>query len=186
MPGRRAVLAGIASAPALALSAAAPLPAIKAGLAALPAGPGLLASYITTPGGGDFDLTNANAAYTYDNALAGLALLAGGDAAGAARIADAFVIAQAHDPDHADGRLRNAYRAGAMVRPAALPGWWDEVRNRWLEDPYQVGSEAGPMAWAMLLWTALAARRLNAARYREAAEQAAEWIIRNLHAARGF
>lgn len=163
-----------------------PTHALRAHLAALPAGPALLQSYITRPGAGGFDLTNGNAAYTYDNALAGLALLAGGDAAGAARIADAFAIAQAHDPDFTDGRLRNAYRAGTMAQPAALPGWWDEARNRWLQDPYQVGSEAGPIAWAMLLWTALAARRVNAARYREAAEQAAEWIIRNLYAARGF
>lgn len=187
MISRRVVLTGMARMPAIA--AASPVTAIHAigaRLAAIPAGPALLASYITMAGGSDFDLTNGNTAYTYDNAVAGLALLASGDKAGAARIGDAFAIAQAHDPDITDGRLRNAYRAGSMVQPAALPGWWGKAQNRWLEDPYQVGSESGPIAWAMLLWAALAAKCVNAARYRAAANRAGDWIVRNLHAPNGF
>jgi len=34
--------------------------------------------------------------------------------------------------------------------PAKLPGWWDNTQNKWLEDRYQVGSDSGNMAWAML------------------------------------
>ena len=37
-----------------------------------------------------------------------------------------------------------------------LSGWWDDKQNRWVEDPYQVGSDTGNMAWAMLALLALA------------------------------
>jgi hypothetical protein len=131
--------------------------AIRTQMAALGDGPLLLNSYLveTGPGAGDFDLTQANAAYVYDNALAGLALLAAGHRAEAARIGQALAIAQAHDRFYHDGRLRNAYQAGPMAIPAKLPGFWDAHTNSWAEDPYQVGSETGPVAWAMLLWSAL-------------------------------
>jgi len=131
--------------------------AIRAAMAVMPAGPVLLNSFVVDdgPGRADFDLTQANAAYVYDNALAGLALLAAGDRDDAARIGEALAMAQAHDRFWKDGRLRNAYQAGAMVAPARLPGWWDKSANAWREDPYQVGSQTGPVAWAMLLWAAL-------------------------------
>ncbi len=191
---RRLLLAGALAAPVI--GAAAPLPwlhlatntigAIKAHLAALPSGPALLASYIVSPDDGDFGKVNAGAAYVYDNALAGLALLAAGDHAAAARIADALVIAQGHDPDYADGRLRNAYRAGPVLPPVALPGWWDKRQNQWAQDSYQIGGEAGPMAWAMLLWTELARKGVNALPYDKAARRAGDWIITNLSAPSGF
>ncbi|HQU01411.1 MAG TPA: hypothetical protein PLI12_03070, partial [Acetobacteraceae bacterium] len=119
---------------------------LRAALADIPPGPAFLNSYVVLPGSADFDRTNENAAYSYDNALAGLALLAAGHPAEAARIADGFVIAQTHDRFWHDGRLRNAYRAGAVSAGGiiALPGWWDAAQNEWLEDPYQVGSESGP------------------------------------------
>src|SRR5580698_8154425 len=134
--------------------------AIRFQMAILPAGPALLNSYIveTGPDRGDFDITQANAAYVYDNALAGLLLLAAGHKDEARRIGQALAIAQAHDRFFKDGRLRNAYQAGAMTMPAKLPGWWDAKAGRWNEDPYQVGSETGPVAWAMLLWAALGMR----------------------------
>ena len=56
---------------------------------------------------------------------------------------------------YSDGRLRNAYQAGAMATPAKLPGWWETTAGHWVEDPYQAGSQTGPIAWAMLLWAAL-------------------------------
>jgi len=129
--------------------------AILAQMNLLPAGPVLLNSYLVEGGGGDFDLTQANAAYVYDNALAGLLLLAAGHKAQAQRIGDALAIAQAHDRKFTDGRLRNAYQAGAMAQPAKLAGFWNTKAERWDEDPYQVGSDTGPIAWAMLLWAAL-------------------------------
>jgi hypothetical protein len=190
---RRLLLTGALAAPvvgAAALSwprlADAAIGAIKTRLAAIPAGPALLASYVVAPDGSDFGKVNADAAYVYDNALAGLALLAAGEPGDAARIAEALLIAQGHDPNYTDGRLRNAYRAGAVALPVALPGWWDKRQDRWVQDPYQVGSEAGPMAWAMLLWTALAGKGVNAASYNQAARRAGNWINANLRAPQGF
>jgi hypothetical protein len=147
---------------------------------ALPPGPVLLNSYVvqTGAGAGDFDLTQANAAYVYDNALAGLALLIGGHRAQAQRIGDALAQAQTQDRFWRDGRLRNAYQAGPMTNRAKLPGWWDAKAARWNEDPYQVGSQTGPMAWAMLLWAALGQTA--------PADRAAAWLNKNLRAPSGY
>ena len=146
----------------------------------MPDGPVLLNSYIveTGPSRADFDLTQANAAYVYDNALAGLLLLAAGHADEAGRIGQALAIAQAHDRFWKDGRLRNAYQAGAVAAPAKLPGWWDAKAGHWAEDPYQVGSQTGPVAWAMLLWSALGMRA--------PADAAGDWLNAQLRAPNGY
>jgi len=182
---RRSFLAGAALAPATAFArnaglAAHCLSAIQSALAAIPEGPALLPSYITRtgPGATDFDLTQANAAYVYDNALAGLALLAAGDRRAAARIAAALSLAQNHDRYWKDGRLRNAYRAGQFSTPAKLPGWWSAKANAWQEDPYQAGSQTGPIAWAMLLWTELGDL--------PPANRAGDWLNANLQAPSGY
>ena len=94
----------------------------------------------------------AGVAFTYDNALAGVALLACGDPASAKRIGDAVVRAMERDPNAADGRVRNAYRAGPMTEEkAALPGRWDTAKNQWIADAYQVSTATGNVAWAALL-----------------------------------
>lgn len=141
-------------APAMAQSLA---QAVLGQMAALGDGPVLLNSYLvnTGPDADDFDLTQANAAYVYDNALAGLLLLAAGHKPEALRIGQALALAQAHDRKFTDGRLRNGYAAGPMAMPAKLPGFWNSKTNQWDEDPYQVGTDTGPVAWAMLLWAAL-------------------------------
>jgi len=182
---RRAALTGAAlavpfAAPAKASVAVADrcIAAILAALAAMPPGPVLLNSYVIEPGAGDFDLTQANAAYVYDNALAGLALIAAGHRADAARIGDALAAAQSHDRFYQDGRLRNAYQAGPMTTPAKLPGWWDKQAERWQEDPYQAGAQTGPVAWAMLLWSALGQTA--------PANAAADWLDKNLRAPAGY
>ena len=149
---RRAFAAGLAAAPLLGRSFAG---ALLVRLKALGEGPALLNSYIVQPGGAAFDVTQANAAYVYDNALAGLLLLAAGERAAASRIGQALSIAQAHDRTFSDGRLRNAYQAGPMTVPVKLAGFWDVAAARWDEDPYQLGAFTGPIAWAMLLWEAL-------------------------------
>jgi hypothetical protein len=174
------VLAAVAAPAAADTLAAACVLAIRTQMAALPDGPVLLNSYIveTGPAQTDFDLTQADAAYVYDNALAGLLLLAAGDAAAARRIGEALAQAQAHDPFYHDGRLRNAYQAGAMANPAKLPGWWDTKTSRWVEDPYQVGAQTGPLAWAMLLWSALDMRA--------PADAAGDWLDDRLRAASGY
>ncbi len=185
MISRRAFAAGIALVPAVAFAdnkglAALCIGAIRAAMAVLPAGPVLLNSFVveTGPNAGDFDLTQANAAYVYDNALAGLALLAAGDRDDALRIGTALALAQDHDRFWKDGRLRNAYQAGAMSAPAKLPGWWDKAANTWREDPYQAGSQTGPLAWAMLLWSALG---MSAP-----ANHAGDWLDDRLRASSGY
>ena len=158
---RRAFCAGTLLLPALARAETglgqSLVQAVLGQMAALGDGPVLLNSYLVETGAGadDFDLTQANAAYVYDNALAGLLLLAAGHKPEAQRIGDALAIAQAHDRKFNDGRLRNGYAAGPMTMPAKLPGFWNTQTNQWDEDPYQVGTDTGPVAWAMLLWAAL-------------------------------
>ncbi len=153
---------------------------VAAILAATPAGPGLLNSYIVATGAmaQDFDRTQANAAYVYDNALAGLLLLAAGHGDAARRIGEALAIAQAHDRFYKDGCLRNAYQAGPMTMPAKLPGWWDATAKRWAEDPYQVSAQTGPVAWAMLLWAALGMTAQ--------AHRAGDWLNAQLRAPSGY
>lgn len=153
--------------------------AVRSQMAALGDGPVLLNSYIVDAHGGtDFDVTQADAAYVYDNALAGLLLLAAGYADEARRIGTALALAQAHDRFYSDGRLRNAYQAGVMATPAKLPGWWDQKAGRWAEDPYQVGSQSGPVAWAMLLWAALGMKA--------PADAAGDWLDDQLRAGSGY
>lgn len=118
-----------------------------------------------------------NAAFVYDNALATIALVACGKPAEARRIADALALGVAHDRHYRDGRLRNAYRAGAALHdPLDLPGWWDASANRWDEDAYQVGSATGNVACAALalltMYDATSERR-----YLDAAASAMKWVI---------
>ena len=115
-------------------------------------GPMLLASYPSLKQGDDSTRALQNVAFVYDNALAGIALTACGEPDQARRIADALLLAAAHDPSFKDGRLRNAYRAGAVdAGKVELPGYWQTRGNYWSQDPYQVGTATGNVAWAALL-----------------------------------
>lgn len=97
-----------------------------------------------------------NTAFLYDNAVAVVALVGCGEKDKAARIGAAMLWALEHDRAWQDGRLRNAYAAGSVNEsPVKLAGWWDKAQNRWLEDRYQVGSDTGNLAWAMLALLAL-------------------------------
>ncbi|MDR1764888.1 MAG: hypothetical protein LBR77_02075 [Lachnospiraceae bacterium] len=100
-------------------------------------------------------------AYLYDNALAAIALTAGGKHEDARRIADAIVYAQEHDRWYTDGRLRNAYAPGDPRSPsgslsergeefALLPGYYDDEAQSWQEDYYAVSTATGNMGWALL------------------------------------
>lgn len=110
-------------------------------------------------------------AFTYDNALAVVALLACGHPASAARIGEALRRAAV-----GDARLRNAYRAGAASGKPLSNGWWDARANRWDEDAYQMGSATGNVAWAALALLALD-ESTGKARWREAAEGLAHWVV---------
>ncbi len=147
---------------------------------------GLLLSY---EGLGDsaFDRAHGNCAYVYDNAVAGVALLAGGRVAAARVLGDALVAAQGRDRFWKDDRWRNAYAAGPG--PAAgsypLPGWWDTAAGHWVEDAYQVGTSTGVVAWAMLFLLRLSAATGDA-RYRDTAARAGDWVESHVRGPRGY
>lgn len=127
----------------------------------------------------------ANAAFTYDNALAVIALIACGQRRQALRIGEALLSATSQDRAGAQGRLRNAYRAGAQTqRPIPPMGWWDHAANRWLEDSYQVGTATGNVAWAALaLLTCHQAT--GDGRFRDGAARLARWVVDHAHDPRG-
>jgi hypothetical protein len=140
-------------------------------MAKQPAGPVLLASY---PGEQSGPLNAA--AYTYDNSVAAIALVACGQLPQARRIGDALLLAMDHDRFWHDGRVRNAYAAGSVgAERVKLPGWWDAKAQKWLEDGYQAGSDSGNTAWAMLALLTLDASTGDA-RYREGALRLGGWV----------
>src|SRR5262249_3706214 len=115
-------------------------------------------------------------AYTYDNALTVIALVACGHRDAALRIADALLAASEGDRSGAVGRVRNAYRPGAVTeRPVPPMGWWSDQDGRWVEDPYQVGAASGNVAWAALALLTVAGDAPGD-RYRAAAARLARWV----------
>jgi hypothetical protein len=150
--------------------------AYLAGLVPAEGGPLFLPSYPTVEAG-----PLKGAAFLYDNAAATIALVGCGDPGRARRIGDAILLALDHDRAWHDGRLRNAYAAGPVVNgpvidgPVKLGGWWDDGQGRWLEDAYQVGSDSGNLAWAMMALLTLD-RTGEDSRYRAGAIRIAEWL----------
>jgi len=128
----------------------------------------------------------ATTAFTYDNALAAIALVACGDAADARSIGNALVSATLHDRTFGDGRVRNAYRAGAVGEGAPLlPGWWDERNKLWAEDPAQDGTSTGNVAWAALALLTLH-QATQDPRYLASARRLVDWVIANAAGDGGF
>lgn len=113
------------------------------------------------------------AAFTYDNALAVIALLACGHRDQALRIGTALERAALRDT-----RLRNTYRAGVVAEKVLPNGWWDAAQNRWVEDAYQSGTATGNAAWTALALLALH-DATHDARWRDAAGKLAIWIVAN-------
>lgn len=129
---------------------------------------------------GAADPALAGAAFTYDNALAAIALTACDRPAEARRIAAALALAATADRAGPEGRLRNAYRAGPQAAPTPPHGWWDAAAGRWLEDDYQVGTATGNVAWAALALLTVAEATPDApeaAALAQAAERLARWIV---------
>lgn len=178
----------------LALSLPLSLLLAPAPAAASSPGCGVLAQRVdAVPGGGPAFLGSyddaqdpalATAAFTYDNALAAIALTACGSLPQARRIGEALVLAATRDRAGAQGRLRNAYRAGAQAAPPPPNGWWDAARGQWLEDDYQVGTATGNVAWAALALLTLA-EATGEARYRDAAAGLGAWVIARTADGRG-
>lgn len=153
---------------------------LAARVAAIPgSGPVMLASYEAAPGGTPLPGPLQQTAFVYDNALAGIALIACGQRDAARRIADGVVAGVARDRHYHDGRIRNAYRAGALPEgPLPLPGWWDDRSKRWFEDNYQAGTATGNVVWAALLVLA-AYEATRAQRYLDTATTLMNWVERN-------
>jgi hypothetical protein len=148
-------------------------------------GPAFLPSFDAENGQGPNDNPAlASAAFTYDNALAIIALLACGQEAHAKRLGDALADAATKDRAGAQGRLRNAYRAGAQDHGPLPNGWWDGARQQWLEDDYQVGTATGNVAWAALALLTLA-DHTHDRRYGLAAAELGHWAINHTLDKRG-
>ncbi|CCE01364.1 hypothetical protein [Bradyrhizobium sp. STM 3809] len=153
-------------------------------------GPGLRgrdAAFIRSyePGAGEeaLPLGLSTTAFTYDNALVAIALVACGQVDQARTIGNALMQAATYDRTFDDGRLRNAYRAGPLGRGAALlPGWWDDQKNIWGEDPAQDGTATGNVAWAALALLTLH-QATGEADYLSGAKRLMDWII--AHASNG-
>ena len=143
---------------------------------AAPGGPTFVVSYLPGPNEAALPGALATSAFSYDNALAAIAFVACGEISRARRIADAFISATRRDRTFKDGRIRNAYRAGAVgPGPVALPGWWDSGANRWDEDAYQDGTSTGNVAWVALALLNVHAATAEAA-YLTTASELLGWI----------
>ncbi|MET9966771.1 Tat pathway signal sequence domain protein [Streptomyces sp. NPDC006356] len=124
-------------------------------------------------------------AFTYDNALAILALLATRSTDGRARavvLGDALLYAQQHDPVHDDGRLRQAYNVGpyTFYDGSRQPDGFvraDGTANVGTQFGF-TGTAVGDMAWAGIALSALA-RRTGERRFLDGAVRIGEWIERN-------
>ncbi|MGR6975050.1 Tat pathway signal sequence domain protein [Streptomyces cynarae] len=124
-------------------------------------------------------------AFTYDNALTVLAYLAcpGRDArARAVALGDALLYAQTHDPQYADGRLRQAYNVGPYVfyDGSSQPDGFvraDGTVNVGTQFGF-TGTAVGDMAWAGIALIALAGRTGDA-RFLEGAVRIGEWVENN-------
>lgn len=113
------------------------------------AAPMMLRSYDTKT------VETANAAFTYDNALAAMAFLSEGKIEQADELIDALCYAIENDRFES-GRIRTAYAAGDISPTpgwsdgAKLPGWYDASAASWFEDSYQVGCNTGNVSYAAL------------------------------------
>ncbi len=96
-----------------------------------------------------------NAAFSYDNALAAMALISADRQDEAEQIINSFLYAIEHDR-YLPGRVRNAYAAGDITAfpgwggAARLPGWYDADDQQWYEDRYQTGSNVGNTSYVAL------------------------------------
>lgn len=127
-----------------------------------------------------------SAAFTYDNALAVMALLDCHKRPQAERIGEALRLAAINDT-----RLRDAYLAGVVEGDKPLPnGWWDTQQKRWVDaahqysGAYQDGTSSGNVAWTALALLALH-DRTGEVRWRDAAARLAAWLVAHASDTRG-
>ncbi|MBR1122771.1 hypothetical protein JQ628_14680 [Bradyrhizobium lablabi] len=140
------------------------------------------------PGEGESSLPAglATSAFVYDNALAAIALVACGDVSRAVLIGNALSRAVRSDRTFADGRVRNAYRAGPVGEAGPLlPGWWDNRQKIWAEDAAQDGSSTGNAGWVILALLTLHQATGEAA-FMADADRLMNWVTANVSTGSGF
>jgi hypothetical protein len=130
-------------------------------------------------------------AFVYDQALAINAYLErghGDDLARAKHLGDSLIFAQQHDPNHNDGRVRQAYNVGPYVFYDGNPQPDRFVRS---DGKANVGSQfgftgsaVGDLAWAGIAQAQLFART-GLRRYLDSAIAFGEWIVANAQTTSG-
>ena len=121
-------------------------------------------------------------AFVYDNALAICAYLASGlrYLTHARQLGDALLYAQDHDPDHVDGRLRQAYNVGPYVFYDGNPQEYGFVLPDGTANiGWQFGftrTAVGDMAWVGIALVQLFAHTRER-RYLSGALRIARWIV---------
>jgi hypothetical protein len=140
------------------------------------------------PGEGESSLPTglATSAFVYDNALAAIALVACSDVSRAVMVGNALSRAVRSDRTFADGRVRNAYRAGPVGEAApALPGWWDDRQKIWAEDAAQDGSSTGNAGWVILALLTLH-QATGDASFLADADRLMNWVTASVSSGAGF
>ncbi|MBB3315156.1 hypothetical protein FHT77_000998 [Rhizobium sp. BK181] len=146
-----------------------------------PEQPFIFRSFEPANGGSALHPALENTGFTYDNAVALMALYGCQRKKEARRVADALVLALETDRHYHDGRLRNAYRSGPVTpgkEGMLLPGYWNTTSNSWIEDGYQVGSATGSTAWGALALL-MAFEETEQPAYLDAARKIMDWIHRS-------
>ncbi len=152
----------------------------------------LLFSYETKSSQDDFDVISRNVAYTYDNALALLAFLVRGedeDLKRAKILADSLVYAIKNDRFYTDARLRNAYMGADLIMfpgwtpndrigAVRIPGSWNCIQGKWIEDIVQVSTSSGNIAWAIIALVS-AYQEFGEQEYLQGAKNLGDWIEKN-------
>lgn len=136
---------------------------------------GLVPKTFTTDG------QHMNRADVYDNALAGLALLALDTPKAkkrAAFIGESLLYAMNHSPNR-EVRLFNAYRSGMLYDRAtglvAFPGFWNKTQQAWQVHTDAVQVDTGNVCWAMLFFLELH-KNLAGTPLSQQALSAASWL----------
>jgi hypothetical protein len=140
------------------------------------------------PGEGESSLPAglATSAFVYDNALTAIALVACGDVSRAVMVGNALSRAVRSDRTFADGRVRNAYRAGPVGEAApSLPGWWDNQQKIWAEDAAQDGSSTGNAGWVILALLTLH-QATGDVSFMADAGRVMDWVTTNVSSGAGF
>ena len=117
----------------------------------------------------------ASASYTYESAIAALALMSEGETEDAAKILDAMVTGMAGDNEKFRDRFRNAHMVGSA---ADLPGYWNSEKEQWLQDAYQVGTSTKSSAAAAVALLTYNAANPNS-KYVDTAAAGMDWILAN-------